>query len=290
MAAARALAARLPSVSALFARPPFGFSSGVSRGFKMQNLSMWQRLNSLQPDHVVYAIIGLNIAIFGLWQTAPCRGFMYTHFTTSFTHLKMGYLHTLLTSSVSQQTVGHLFSNMFTFYFFGTSLLSVIGTVRVRSAMLASCWAMLVVAVPEVDRPRVTVAPLGKRQCNTYGATLPVRQCVPAHTIREQQTQHSSWERCVQFIQLYAGSAVVSGLAQSLFDRRVTSYGASGAVNAILMMSVLLNPFATYLVMGVIPAPAWLVGAGFFAYDIYGAKEVRCHGIVPLLRNGVAAC
>jgi membrane associated rhomboid family serine protease len=80
----------------------------------------------------------------------------------------------------------------------------------------------------------------------------------------------------VQFLQLYAGSAVVSSLAQTLTDRKSTSLGASGAVNAILAVSVLMNPFGQVLVMGVVPAPAWMVGIAFFMYDLYGATGKVC--------------
>lgn len=79
----------------------------------------------------------------------------------------------------------------------------------------------------------------------------------------------------MQFVQLYALAACGGGLAQAVFEPRSTSLGASGAVNAMLILSVLLNPFATYLVMGVVPAPAWAVGAGFLLYDAYGASSVR---------------
>jgi rhomboid-like protein len=50
--------------------------------------------------------------------------------------------------------------------------------------------------------------------------------------------------------------------------------GASGAVNAIVMFSILLNPYATYLIYGVVPAPAWALGIGWLAYDLYGATKV----------------
>lgn len=78
----------------------------------------------------------------------------------------------------------------------------------------------------------------------------------------------------MQLIQLYVVSAIAGSAAQALFDKRSASYGASSAVNAIVILSVLLNPFATYLVMGVVPAPAWLLGTGFVLYDMHGAYKV----------------
>lgn len=125
--------AQSPAAGTVLARPPSRFSGiSSSRGFQMYNVPVWQQLNSIQPDHVIYAIMGVNIAVFGLWQMFPRSEIMFKNFVCSRYHLGRGYVHTMLTSSISQQTLGHLFSNMFTFYFFGTSLLHAIGTVRVR--------------------------------------------------------------------------------------------------------------------------------------------------------------
>lgn len=79
----------------------------------------------------------------------------------------------------------------------------------------------------------------------------------------------------MQLIQLYAVSAITGGLTQCLFDRHAGSLGASAAVNAIVIFSVLLNPSATYLIYGIVPAPAWLLGGAWIAWDTYGAYKVR---------------
>ena len=50
----------------------------------------------------------------------------------SYGHVSHGYFHTLLTSAFSHHSMGHIFSNMFTFYFFGSSLAQIIGSARVR--------------------------------------------------------------------------------------------------------------------------------------------------------------
>jgi membrane associated rhomboid family serine protease len=78
----------------------------------------------------------------------------------------------------------------------------------------------------------------------------------------------------LQLIQLYVVSSIAGSLAQSLFDKRTSSYGASAAVNAMVILSVLLDPYATYLLMGVFPAPAWLLGTGFVLYDMHGTYKV----------------
>lgn len=79
----------------------------------------------------------------------------------------------------------------------------------------------------------------------------------------------------VQLLQLYAAAAVVGAGTQVLSDRRTPCLGASAAVNAMVIFSVLLNPSATYLIYGIIPAPAWALGTAWIAYDTFGAYKVQ---------------
>lgn len=103
-------------------------SSASQQRYQISNASF---LSSLPPEQVVYALIGVNVAVYGFWQINSLRGFMNTHFSTSYTHLRMGYFHTLLTSGVSQANLSHLFSNMFTLFFFGPHLAHGLGAARV---------------------------------------------------------------------------------------------------------------------------------------------------------------
>lgn len=111
-----------------------------SRGFQTsshpQHFRMYsvEALNLMPPDYIVYGILGLNVGVFALWQLEGLQKLMITHFTTSYNHLRTGHLHTLLTSGVSHRDLSHLFSNMFTFYFFGTSLAYSLGGTKVRQA------------------------------------------------------------------------------------------------------------------------------------------------------------
>jgi hypothetical protein len=77
----------------------------------------------------------------------------------------------------------------------------------------------------------------------------------------------------MQLLQMYAAAALCGGAAQMLQDKRI-SLGASAAVNSIVIFSVLINPTATYLLYGIVPVPAWLLGSGWLAYDFYGAVKV----------------
>ena len=57
--------------------------------------------------------------------------FWYGHAVVSEGALRQGRLHTLVTSCFSHQSGGHLFANMFTFYFFGRSLANIVGGQKV---------------------------------------------------------------------------------------------------------------------------------------------------------------
>jgi len=54
----------------------------------------------------------------------------------------------------------------------------------------------------------------------------------------------------------------------------IPALGSSGAVNGIVMFDILLFPSATILLYGILPMPAWGLGAIFLGFDIYGALGV----------------
>lgn len=53
--------------------------------------------------------------------------------------------------------------------------------------------------------------------------------------------------------------------------------GASGAVNALVVFSVLLQPYATVLIYGILPLPAFAFGGLWLFYDLRGLfTQVNC--------------
>lgn len=137
------------------------------------NISSTRRYySSLPPDTVVYSIMLLNFGVFMAWQGPALRRFMSTHFTTSHSHMKAGYLHTLLTHAVSHAEPMHLFSNMFTFYFFGSSLGGIIGSGRVCSSW--SCVLTQRSCQGNLDRSTPT-ATERRCVCSCYNYTQPQR-------------------------------------------------------------------------------------------------------------------
>ena len=70
-----------------------------------------------------------------------------------------------------------------------------------------------------------------------------------------------------EFIKFYLAAILVSGIGwlipQVILGRPGSIVGASGAVSAVVIYFVFLNPHAKLLIWGVIPTPAWVVGALF---------------------------
>jgi hypothetical protein len=84
----------------------------------------------------------------------------------------------------------------------------------------------------------------------------------------------------MQLLQLYAAAAVTGSATQVFADNRAVCLGASAAVNAMVIFSVLLNPTATYLLYGIVPAPAWALGTAWICWDTYGAYKVNLLALI----------
>jgi len=55
--------------------------------------------------------------------------------------------------------------------------------------------------------------------------------------------------------------------------------GASGAVNSLGVVFACAQPYSTVLIMGIVPAPVWLVVSGYFVYDLYGSVNRSRDGV-----------
>ncbi|KAG7393427.1 hypothetical protein PHYPSEUDO_009631 [Phytophthora pseudosyringae] len=86
-----------------------------------------------------------------------------------------------------------------------------------------------------------------------------------------------------KFLGLYLASGVLSSAVavyeQHCSGRLAYNLGASGAVNAITAMSILLFPHGTLLIFGIVPMPAWLAGSLFIFKDAYSFVTDRQDGI-----------
>ncbi|KAF8822071.1 hypothetical protein IE077_001117 [Cardiosporidium cionae] len=116
--------------------------------------------NSRYP--ATYSILAVNSGVFLLWQlSGPQRmnlytgkmenqslissRFMWRHFTTNWSDIRNGRLHTVVTTNFSHNKFGHFFFNMFALYFFGMTFESFFGpSAFLLSYMISGILASLV--------------------------------------------------------------------------------------------------------------------------------------------------
>ncbi|KAJ2802859.1 hypothetical protein H4R20_003117 [Coemansia guatemalensis] len=94
----------------------------------------------MTPEGLVYAIIGVNAAVFIMWGIAGKRAkslgdikllnWMMKHFTTMWHNLQEGRLWTLITPAFSHSEPMHFMTNMFVLYMFGADVAKVVGKRR----------------------------------------------------------------------------------------------------------------------------------------------------------------
>ncbi|KAI5450477.1 hypothetical protein NCC49_003098 [Naganishia albida] len=125
-----------------FQRPASRSRNVYGRGGGGNSGSWWQnfrrRLDSLPPMYVVYGLIGVNVAIYGLWQYANTSWtrfrdpslyyWMSRNFIVSEANFAAGRLHTLLTACFSHSTSTHIFLNMLGLYFIAPATVGLLGT------------------------------------------------------------------------------------------------------------------------------------------------------------------
>ncbi|KAL1411013.1 hypothetical protein Q8F55_001958 [Vanrija albida] len=96
------------------------------------------RLDAISPNAITYILIGINTAIFFLWQYGissyqrfkdpSTLVFMTKNFVLSDMNIFQGRLWTLITSCFSHNTSQHIFFNMLSLYFIAPTVAGVIGT------------------------------------------------------------------------------------------------------------------------------------------------------------------
>ncbi|ODQ81277.1 hypothetical protein BABINDRAFT_160647 [Babjeviella inositovora NRRL Y-12698] len=113
------------------------------------------------PQYVIYAIIGANLAVFGMWRLPLCYRILQRYFILEKDHIVARSA--LLGSAFSHQDFWHLAMNMMALYSFGPSLISWIGVSQFTVMYLNSCVISSFVAVllPMMARSSLRVASLG---------------------------------------------------------------------------------------------------------------------------------
>lgn len=104
-------------------------------------LQMFSRkLNSIDPNKVLWSVIGTNVGVFLMWQYAinsykqfgdsHWLNIMGKHFISSPEAVSNGRYHTLLTSAFSHKSLEHIGLNMLVLYSIGQGVIAAIGASR----------------------------------------------------------------------------------------------------------------------------------------------------------------
>ncbi|KAJ3271788.1 hypothetical protein HK104_004628, partial [Borealophlyctis nickersoniae] len=150
-----------------------------------------QRLNE---DNVIWGIIGVNVAVFLMWQYADSvaktrRGtteylrFMYENFTVGWRHvIKEGRPWAALLANFSHKEIWHLALNMIVLYSFGPAVISIVGPrhfieLYLVCGIASSCVSMLRGYLTNSQRPS-----LGASGCVT-GTTIVFAATYPTATV-----------------------------------------------------------------------------------------------------------
>ncbi|KAI7875195.1 rhomboid-domain-containing protein [Lichtheimia hyalospora FSU 10163] len=117
--------------------------SSLSKALQQQRNPIRQfqrRLDNANPNTVLYALLGVNGAVFLAWQYAinsyktfgdgRWLNFMAANFMNSTEAFKHGRFHTLLTSAISHRDLGHLGLNMLVLYSMGQAAIEALGASR----------------------------------------------------------------------------------------------------------------------------------------------------------------
>ncbi|PWN38401.1 rhomboid-domain-containing protein, partial [Meira miltonrushii] len=87
-------------------------------------------------NFMFWFIMGLNVIVFGMWQLAISQAeqgdptlffLMFKNFTSGLSNFFEGRYWTLLTACFSHKDYAHMFVNMLTYFFFGRTILNLVG-------------------------------------------------------------------------------------------------------------------------------------------------------------------
>mmetsp|Transcript_26599 Transcript_26599/g.26844 ORF Transcript_26599/g.26844 Transcript_26599/m.26844 type:complete len:260 (+) Transcript_26599:233-1012(+) len=114
----------------------FGLSSWRSyQRTVVRRDSAFSFIDRLNPDNVIYGIIGVNVGVFGLWQWSMSDRRTFKQMTDNFMISYYGIFqkhryHTFFTSFFSHKDTLHLLLNMFMLYMFGPEIIYLLGVRR----------------------------------------------------------------------------------------------------------------------------------------------------------------
>ncbi len=137
-----------------------------------------------QRTSILYVLIGINVAVFLLWQVAQSSQFfldlMAANFLVSLDAMYGGRVWTLLTSAVSHIDLGHLAFNMLALWVFGRSVELTIGWKRtlhlyVAGGIVASLGHVLFSLLAATGTPALGASGSVMALAVVYAALFPKR-------------------------------------------------------------------------------------------------------------------
>lgn len=209
----------------------------------------------------IYGLIGVNVAVFLLWQYAvqSWQRFrdpaLYQWLTKNFilneNNIMAGRIWTLLTACFSHSSGSHIFVNCLGLYFVAPAAAALVGSSAFLGLYLAGETASHPLTPPDATRP-AHLPP--DRVDRIYRVTtgLLADHC-PGGVLASLTSL--SWHR-------------LRG------DRWRGSEGASGAIYASLAFYAALFPNTTFLLFFVVPMPAWVMVGGIFAVSRVESSRV----------------
>jgi len=192
---------------------------------------------------VVWGLIAANAIVYLAWQDDESFDVMKKHFLVSETAVLNGYWHTALTAAFSHRDFNHLFGNMFTLYFFGRDIALMYG-----GAYLLNLYIVggIVASLAHVGYERY------ERRKSRKNLGFFDRGTISDRTY--DSFFHWFDEKMDKIHSLGAPA----------------SLGASGAVNAIIALSVLSMPHRKIYLYGIFPLESWVFGSVFLFRDYIG--------------------
>lgn len=226
--------------------------------------------HNLDPKLIVIGTCTLNVLIWCIWQQSlqyqrhgnnTWYTFMENNFTLSLNNLYAGRLHTLITCAFSQISPQHLLFNCLSLYFLGSGVAYTLGT------------------------RRFVVVYLGGALISSLSHILYIRYG-PSHITPYIQQQLYT-VRSLYYKQYH--QIITNEQALAYIKASQPALGASGSAMACSVLFAAMYPRTTFLVMFVIPLPAWLAVSGFIVYDLYGAVKNPNDTVAHMAHLGGAA-
>ncbi|KAJ0106197.1 hypothetical protein Patl1_18923 [Pistacia atlantica] len=213
---------------------PSSRSSGCEKEKKLVVLTNWRRCFAFSFD---FSASKQSLELY--------QSFMVKNFTVSLDNVLHGRVHTMITSAFSHVDMEHIVSNMIGLYFFGMNIVT---------------QSFCEVRHSAIETSSLVVKRLGNTLGPEYLLKLYLAGAIGGSV----------------FYIVHHAFLAMSSKGQGMWQKdpsRTPALGASGAVNAIMLLNIFLNPKATIYLDFIIPVPAMLLGVFLIGKDVLRIVE-----------------